>query len=271
MAAISFDPARQLTLYFRVARDGSKTFSFVDANGTAKDVSGYSFAFSFKYRASDSSNVFSIANGDLTRPSTDKITIPVSSTLTNVAPQEYYWQMDVTLPDTKVHTWLTGSAKFHNGEFDGVTETTSFTIDESAGITLTINDTVSPIASTQSQVNAGTASGFVNPATLNDYAPDIVALTDAATIDITGSEHTLTTATGRTFTVSHAGAYISVDITLNATSEVFTFPAGSLCSIGGTASGDNTITLSGTSGDLYTVGLKKKATGYLVLAQNMGQ
>lgn len=154
MAAISFDPARKLTLYFRVARDGSKTFSFVDANGTAKDVSGYSFAFSFKYRASDSSNVFSIANGDLTRPSTDKITIPVSSTLTNVAPQEYYWQMDVTLPDTKVHTWLTGSAKFHNGEFDGVTESSTITVDESgSAVTIAITDSINSYLSFNRQTD----------------------------------------------------------------------------------------------------------------------
>lgn len=154
MAAISFDPARQLTLYFRVARDGSKTFSFVDANGTAKDVSGYSFAFSFKYRASDSSNVFSIANGDLTRPSTDKITIPVSSTLTNVAPQEYYWQMDVTLPDTKVHTWLTGSAKFHNGEFDGIIESSTITVDESgSAVTISITDSINSYLSFNRQTD----------------------------------------------------------------------------------------------------------------------
>lgn len=154
MAAISFDPARKLTLYFRVARDGSKTFSFVDANGTAKDVSGYSFAFSFKYRASDSSNVFSIANGDLTRPSTDKITIPVSSTLTNVAPQEYYWQMDVTLPDTKVHTWLTGSAKFHNGEFDGVTESSTIIVDESgSAVTIAITDSINSYLSFNRQTD----------------------------------------------------------------------------------------------------------------------
>lgn len=271
MAQISFDPARKLNIYFRVARDGSKTFSFVDTNRAGYDISGHSFEIQVKYKSTFSEDVISFANGDLTRPNNYSFTVPMTVLKSTVAATEYYWQLNVTLPDTSVKTWLTGSAIFHNGEFDGVTETTSFTIDESAGITLTINDTVSPIASTQSQVNAGTASGFVNPATLNDYAPDIVALTDAATIDITGSEHTLTTATGRTFTVSHAGAYISVDITLNATSEVFTFPAGSLCSIGGTASGDNTITLSGTSGDLYTVGLKKKATGYLVLAQNMGQ
>lgn len=274
MAAISFDPARKLTLYFRVARDGSKTFSFVDANGTAKDVSGYSFAFSFKYRASDSSNVFSIANGDLTRPSTDKITIPVSSTLTNVAPQEYYWQMDVTLPDTKVHTWLTGSAKFHNGEFDGVTETTSIIVDEtSGGVTITISDTASPIAATQSEVDAGTVTNkYVSPSTLNDLDTDSVALVDGATIDLTGPKHTLTTALGRTFTNSHIGDFIVINITLSATSATFTFPAGYLCSFAGTASGDNTLAVTGaTSGDIISVGIIKVGSQYLVSALNFGQ
>lgn len=274
MAAISFDPARKLTLYFRVARDGSKTFSFVDANGTAKDVSGYSFAFSFKYRSSDSANVISIANGDLNRPSNDKVTIPVDATLTNVAAQEYYWQMDVTLPDTKVHTWLTGSAKFHNGEFDGVTESSTITVDESGSdVTITINDTASPIAATQNEANAGTStSAFISPATLKNLDTDSVSLVDGATIDLTGSKHTLATALGRTFTNSFTGDFIEIDITLSATSATFTFPSGYLCSFAGTASGDNTLAVTGaTSGDLISVAIKKNGSQYLVAAANFGQ
>ena len=136
MASVSFDPARKLTLYFRVARDGSKTLSFVDSNGAAKDVSSYSFDLKIKYRSSDSTNVIQFDDGDFTKPSVDKITIPMTVALSTVAPMEYYWQLDITLPDTSLHTWLTGNAIFHDGEFDGVTETTTITVDESTTVTI---------------------------------------------------------------------------------------------------------------------------------------
>ena len=125
----------------------------------------------------------------------------------------------------------------------------------------------------QDQVNTGTATGvYVEPKTLNDMDTDAVALTDAATIDLTGSKHTLTTATGGTFTNSFVGDFIELDITLNATSATFTFPSGYLCAFGGTASGDNTLVVTGaTSGDLITVGIMKNGSQYKVLAINMGQ
>lgn len=272
MAQISFDPARKLNLYFRVARDGSKTFSFVDTNGADYDISGHSFEIQIKYKSTFSDNVISFANGDLTRPNNYSFTVPMTVLKSTVAATEYYWQLNVTLPDTSARTWLTGSAIFHNGEFDGVTETTSFTIDESAGITLTINDTVSPIASTQSQVNAGAASGYVNPLTLKNKDGDSVILTDAATIDLTSDKHTLSTATGRTFTNSFIGDFIVLNITLSATSATFTFPIGYLCSFAGIASGDNTLVIIGaTSGDLISVGILKNGSQYLVAAQNYGQ
>src|SRR5687768_5025930 len=71
-----------------------------------------------------------------------------------------------------------------------------------------------------------------------------VALTDAASMDLTAIKHTLTTSSAtRTFTISYTGDDITIEVTLNATTSVFTFPASSLCISDGIASGDNTCTI----------------------------
>lgn len=127
-------------------------------------------------------------------------------------------------------------------------------------------------AATQSDVNTGTGTGYVIPSTLQDKDDTAVALTDGATIDITGPKHTLATATGRTFTISHAGDDIVLAITLSATSATFTFPATALCVADGTASGDNTLVITGaTSGDKHVVAIIKVGSAYYVASKNVGQ
>ena len=125
----------------------------------------------------------------------------------------------------------------------------------------------------QSQVNTGTATGvYVSPSTLQDKDDMVVALVDGATIDITGPKHTLATALGRTFTISHAGDDIVLVITLSATSATFTFPAAALCVADGTASGDNTLVITGaTSGDKHVVAIIKVGSAYYVASKNVGQ
>ena len=128
-------------------------------------------------------------------------------------------------------------------------------------------------AATQSEVNTGTATSvYVSPSTLRDRDDTAVALTDAATIDITGPKHTLSCSLGRTFTISHAGDDIVLVITLSATSATFTFPAAALCVADGTASGDNTLVITGaTSGDKHLIAIAKVGSSYFVGSKNCGQ
>lgn len=125
----------------------------------------------------------------------------------------------------------------------------------------------------QAQVNTGTATGvYVSPSTLQDRDDTAVVLTDGATIDITGPKHTLSTALGRTFTISHTGDDIVLVITLSATSGTFTFPATALCVADGTASGDNTLVITGAvSGDKHVVAIIKVGSSYFVASKNVGQ
>jgi hypothetical protein len=105
-----------------------------------------------------------------------------------------------------------------------------------------------------------------------NFVDTAVALVDAATIDLTDRTHTLSTAVGRTFTMSHTGDFMVINITLSATSGTFTFPSGFLCTFNGTASGDNTLPVTGaTSGDIISVAILKVAGQYLVSGVNFGQ
>lgn len=275
MSAVSFDPAKKLDLYFRVNRDGSKTLSFVDADAADYDISGLTFALTI-YDRPASSSVLSLTEGSgLSKPDNYSLTITVTDVQTiNIRPNKYFYTLNRTDGSGLVKTWLTGSCYFHEGEFDGVTETTSLTIDETSGaLTVTINDTVSPIAASQSEVNTGTAtSGFVNPATLANKDASAVALTDGASIALTKEKHTLTTSEAAiTFTNTFTGDGIVMEVTLNATSSTFTFPVGYLCMANGTASGDNTLSLSGTSGDKYVIVILKFGSQYYVSSNNLGQ
>ena len=109
-------------------------------------------------------------------------------------------------------------------------------------------------------------------ALLQKLVNSATALTDAASMDLTAIKHTLTTSSAtRTFTISYTGDDITLEVTLNAATSTFTFPATSLCVSEGVASGDNTCPLSGTSGDLYLISIKKIGSNYRVVCKNFGQ
>lgn len=101
--------------------------------------------------------------------------------------------------------------------------------------------------------------------------PD-TTITDAATMDVASAKETLTSsAATRTFTISYPGDDSTIEVILNTTSATYTFPANSLCVSEGVASGDNTLELSGTSGDHYIIGIKNMGSTYYVVAKNFGQ
>lgn len=127
--------------------------------------------------------------------------------------------------------------------------------------------------SDQATANTGTNdTQAITPLKLKNLDRDSAAITDASSMALTGPKHTLTTSSAtRTFTISHTGDEIDLLVTLNATSSVFTFPAAALCSSEGIASGDNTLSIGGTSGDKYQIGIKKMGSTYVVLCKNIGQ
>jgi hypothetical protein len=108
--------------------------------------------------------------------------------------------------------------------------------------------------------------------TVEEFAGTPTALVDASSMALTNADHTLSTSSAtRTFTISYTGREITIEVTLNAVSSLFTFPATALCVSEGIASGDNTCPLAGVSGDKYLISIKKMGSAYYVACKNWGQ
>lgn len=137
----------------------------------------------------------------------------------------------------------------------------------------TVVKRTSPVSASQDEVDAGSVTNeYVSPSTLSKKDADVTALVSGATIALTAEKHSLSTALSAiTFTNSFVGDVIVIEVTLSATSSTFTFPSGYLCKTDGTASGDNTCALSGTSGDKYVICILKIGSNYYVSANNLGQ
>ncbi len=98
------------------------------------------------------------------------------------------------------------------------------------------------------------------------------ALSDTSTIDIATTKNSLASSSAtRTFTISYAGDYMTIEVTLSAVSAIYTFPSASLCVSDGISSGDNTLTLAGISGDKYVIAIEKIGSVYYVVSKNFGQ
>lgn len=125
----------------------------------------------------------------------------------------------------------------------------------------------------QSEVNTGTDdTRIVTALKIKNLDRSAVALTDSSTMDLTGPKHTLTSSSStRTFTISHTGDNIEIEVTLSATSATYTFPAATLCVSEGFTTGDNTCPLTGASGDKYVIAIRKIGSNYYAVCKNFGQ
>jgi hypothetical protein len=106
-----------------------------------------------------------------------------------------------------------------------------------------------------------------------NLANTATALSDGSSISITGVKHTLTTTQATiTFSDSWVGDFTTISVTFTQTSAVWTFPAGALCVVDGVASGDNTATVTGTSGDKIVLSIwDVDGTNYRVVTKDFGQ
>lgn len=128
MAAATFDVSKRMDLYFRVNRSGSRVLTFLE-NGVAYDITGHTFEFLVK---DNFGNTLILTTPS---PTTNTLTISMSSSQSNIPQGEYFWELRLT-DDNK--TWLNGKAFFHNGVYDGVTESGTTISDEDTTITVSI-------------------------------------------------------------------------------------------------------------------------------------
>lgn len=241
-----------VNLHLRRARVATVEFTFLQSD-SAYSISGIAFQLLVKASSGKSTNLFTRTLGSgLTLSSSNVLTAAFTEVLTDLVPKAYYWELyDVT---SKI-TWLSGDFIIYQADSDIPDSDTSLTVNiGSAGISV--------------EVNAGrdnTKQNLVNSA---------AALVDAATIDLTAIKHTLSSSSvTRTFTISYTGDDISMKVILSNTAAVYTFPADALCvNSSGSASGNNTCSLSGVSGDVYVFAIKHWGGGvYTVVCKNTGQ
>lgn len=165
--------------------------------------------------------------------------------------------------DTAVN-WTSVNPTLAQGELGWETDTNKIKFGDGATAWATL-DYYEPTF-TSAEILA--ALGYTPQATVNSAT----ALVDGATIDLTAIKHTLASSSAtRTFTISYTGDDISLEVTLSNTAATYTFPATSLCVSEGVASGDNTLSLSGVSGDKYIIAIKKIGSAYYVASKNFGQ
>lgn len=142
MNAVTFDPAKQVTFYFRCNRAGSITFTFVYSDGTP-----YSFIytddleFNIYKNQGDKKKLISLNYISGLTISGNRVTTSITKDLSNIPEGEYYAELYRTDLEK---TWICGDAIFHNGKFDGVEQSNAITVNE-GGDTVSITiDTQSP-------------------------------------------------------------------------------------------------------------------------------
>lgn len=116
----SFDTARRLDIYFRVARVGSKKFIFTYGTGSAVDISTFSFRLYIKRYEGDLENAILLTVGDgltVGGSSNNELTAAVTVAQTSLPEGKYYWEL---YKGSTSKTYLTGIAFLHNGKFDGL-------------------------------------------------------------------------------------------------------------------------------------------------------
>ncbi len=175
MASVTADPARELTLYFRINRDGRLILYFLDENGDPFDLTDYSAVVNFKSRKDASDNILQLTDGDGLTIDAVTDTIELAITKDQAAQfreQTYFWELVITDPDSLEADWLTGDCIFHNGKFDGVA-TSLETITVNAGadtVQITVLSSSQAQAASQAEVNAETiTSKYVSPGTIGAW------------------------------------------------------------------------------------------------------
>lgn len=289
-----------------VGKHNTFTFTFTSFN-----ITGYVFSLQIQKFNEPSTNIVNLTegagltNGGASTVLTAVLTAAQSALLTH---GDYFWQLSVVHPDTFTYRWFNGTLRAKKQLYTGDTVsnvTATITINGTAvTVTMTIagSVTLAQLATTLQTAAADTTPldadtfNFYDAvdavlkkitwanikATLKTYFDTIycaltntpTTITDGATITLTTAEHTLSTAQAAiSVTDNYTGDYCGVRLTLSGiTACTLTFVTGTAFGVfNGTASGDNTMAITGVAGDVVEISRKKLGTVYTYVGLNRGQ
>jgi hypothetical protein len=120
---VSFDPARELTMYLRSEREGAKKFIFNNADNSPFDISALDFELTLKqYLDGAKSLSLTLASGlEIGGDDNNELTVTLTAETSALSPGKYFWEL---LNLTAGKTWLNGDAIVHNGKYDNATTDT---------------------------------------------------------------------------------------------------------------------------------------------------
>jgi hypothetical protein len=153
MNKATFDPANPLVLYFRIARNGTLDFVFLDANGNPYSLIYDDVELHVYQNEGDKKPVFSLVMGSgMSVVSTGRIRATVTAAITNINEGQYYYEL--YRPDLG-KTWLADYAIFHNGRFDGLQQSSVDVIvnDGTQEVTITVSDSNFSLIQTNRQTS----------------------------------------------------------------------------------------------------------------------
>lgn len=154
MVETTSDPSKKIKWYFRINRDGLKTFLVFDNTGAAKVLTGYVPVINFKRREGEAnflqlaigSGITSVAGGWAVA-----LTKVQAATFREMT---YFVELVITQGGLE-RNWISGDAVFHNGRFDGVTTDSS---------SLTVYDDGGTVSISLTESSAGGSGDVVGPA-----------------------------------------------------------------------------------------------------------
>src|SRR6478752_2381514 len=113
MKEATFDPTKELRLYFRCIRAGSKNFVFVRSDGSSYSFVYLEFELNIYLTEGDKKKIISLSFGSGLSVVDNTVTATITSDISNINEGKYYWEL--YRPDIE-KTWLAGDAIFHNGK-----------------------------------------------------------------------------------------------------------------------------------------------------------
>lgn len=113
MLGATIDKSKRLPIYFRVARNGTVTFVFLNPDESPYDISDEDFALKIFFK--EGGSLVYEPQQVVPSPITNEITFAFTEAGTTIRARKYYWEL---ISQANVKTWLNGPAFAHEGEFD---------------------------------------------------------------------------------------------------------------------------------------------------------